>query len=138
MTPQIDGKLQRFIDLFATALIETWRYKKTPSGTYEQWSTAKSESNIFLQKGFAIWLAYFLVAKRCNGHHYIGQVNDKEVYEAFQREPRDVQDVVASALCQIKIDDSVRQASEKLENMVVEKENPPSKRRRKLAVRYHA
>tara|TARA_R110002003_G_scaffold2859_1_gene24666 strand:+ start:940 stop:1356 length:417 start_codon:yes stop_codon:yes gene_type:complete len=137
MTQQTNGELQRFIDLFALVLQEDWIYKKTPSGTYEQWVIATTESHIFLKKDFVIWLAYFITAKRCKGQqHYPGQVVHRKTYDAFQRVSEDHQKEVASALCHIKVHDSVLTASRGLEDMV-EKQNRPNKRRCKLSAPYY-
>jgi hypothetical protein len=131
MTQETNGELQKFIDLFALVLQEDWIYKKTPRGTYNQWNIAERESHIFLQKDFVIWLAYFITAKRCNGHqHYPGQVAHKEIYNAFQCVSEDQQKEVVSALCRIEVHDSVLTASRGLKVMV-------GKRRCKLPAQYY-
>jgi hypothetical protein len=79
-------------------------------------------------------LAFFLTAKRCDGKHYSGQSADKEIYDAFQLLSKGDQEAVASALCRVKIHDSVLKAIKDLEVVMADAQDRPKKRRRKLTI----
>jgi hypothetical protein len=119
MTPQSDKGLDKIIDLFATVLRKKWEYTKTPSGTSAQWKAARDSRHLFLQKGFVVWLAYFLIEKKCRGGgHYAGQSLDLATYNDFCELSEDCQDKVASALAVTEVHASVRSAAKELERTV--------------------